>query len=210
MDPSPMAEQIVSSSEFDLKIISRSEAKALGLKMYFTGKPCLNGHISIRSVIAKRCNLCTNLAAAKWKKKNPKAAKEVMKRWAANNQEQVREKSRDRTRRWVATNPELARERRRNWIENNREKCRDYYTRRRSRTQQATPPWVDLDVITQIYRDCRRITRETGIKHHVDHIHSLQGKNFCGLHVPWNLEILMAVDNLSKGNRLLDPSLASS
>ena len=31
-------------------ILSREEAKALGLERYFTGKPCRNGHIADRSV----------------------------------------------------------------------------------------------------------------------------------------------------------------
>lgn len=41
-----------------MEIISRSQAKAAGLKYYFTGKPCKNGHIAERYV-AGRCVLCT-------------------------------------------------------------------------------------------------------------------------------------------------------
>ena len=33
-----------------MKIISYQEAKAKGLKRYFTGEPCINGHISERLV----------------------------------------------------------------------------------------------------------------------------------------------------------------
>ena len=51
--------------------------------------------------------------------------------------------------------------------------------------------------LDEIYEEARRLTREMGIKHHVDHIRPLAAG---GVHHPENLQILTAQDNLSKGN----------
>ena len=74
--------------------------------------------------------------------------------------------------------------------------------------KQAKPRWLTEDhefFIEEIYslRDLR--TEVTGVVHHVDHIVPLKGKDVCGLHVPWNLQVITAKDNLSKSNSLRSP-----
>jgi 5-methylcytosine-specific restriction endonuclease McrA len=73
----------------------------------------------------------------------------------------------------------------------------------------ACPPWVysarDLcDQLRYFYEEAKRLTEQTGIAHHVDHIVPIQGVTVCGLHVPWNLQVLTASENCSKQNRLLE------
>jgi hypothetical protein len=41
-----------------MQIISRATAKALGLRFYFTGKPCPHGHIAERSTPNGMCSIC--------------------------------------------------------------------------------------------------------------------------------------------------------
>lgn len=71
------------------------------------------------------------------------------------------------------------------------------------KTSNAVPNWLTPEMKQQIrdiyihMRDCRAVTGE---EYHVDHIIPLKGNNVCGLHVPWNLQVLPADVNESKSN----------
>ena len=73
---------------------------------------------------------------------------------------------------------------------------------RYARKIQATPKWSDRSACQEIYALSAEMTRSTGVQHHVDHIVPLKGRNVCGLHVPWNLRVITAEENLKKSNRL--------
>jgi hypothetical protein len=66
---------------------------------------------------------------------------------------------------------------------------------------QATPSWSNLDAISAVYIEAKRLEELDGVKRHVDHIVPIKHKLVCGLHVPANLQILTAFENQSKGNR---------
>jgi hypothetical protein len=66
-----------------MEIISRKDAKTLGLKRFFTGVPCNHGHISERLVNGKgMCILCENIHKTKWRKNNPEKFRSQMNRWS--------------------------------------------------------------------------------------------------------------------------------
>lgn len=86
----------------------------------------------------------------------------------------------------------------------NSDKRNSLESKRRAAKLKATPVWLtkqhfaEIDFIYAHAKDCRLVTGEP---YHVDHIVPLQGRNVCGLHVPWNLQVLPADVNVRKNNR---------
>ena len=77
-------------------------------------------------------------------------------------------------------------------------------SRRYEAIRRATPPWLTKEHREEmkLKRDiARRLTKTTGILHVVDHIVPLQGENICGLHVPWNMQVITAEENSKKSNK---------
>lgn len=71
-----------------------------------------------------------------------------------------------------------------------------YYYRnanRRAMKVKATPSWVNLEKIKEMYLNCPK-------GYHVDHIVPLKGVLVCGLHVENNLQYLSVEDNKKKSN----------
>lgn len=73
----------------------------------------------------------------------------------------------------------------------------------RKQTQRATPKWLtkqERAVIGWLYDKAKGLTRVTGTLYVVDHIVPKISPFVCGLHVPWNLQIIPATENTAKGN----------
>ena len=66
-----------------------------------------------------------------------------------------------------------------------------------------TPKWLtaaDYFEMECVYKYCGAL-RSIGLDYHVDHIIPLQGRTVSGLHVPNNLQVIHASDNLAKSNK---------
>ena len=67
-----------------------------------------------------------------------------------------------------------------------------------------TPAWLtddDFWMMGEMYHLAEIRTKTTGIVWHVDHVIPLRGKTVSGFHVPSNLRVITAQENMKKGNR---------
>lgn len=58
-----------------MDLVSFKDAKATGLKFYFTGKPCMRGHLSVRRVKGCGCVQCQQVQKRTSPKNNPDRVK---------------------------------------------------------------------------------------------------------------------------------------
>lgn len=179
------------------KCYYRTNAKKLGAKTYFTGVPCKKGHISDRYTNNADCVECRRDYHKKYQAKLRSDLK-------------YRESENRRNREWSKKNKEYVLLRDRTYRSNNREKFNSYASKRRASILNATPNWLTkehLDEIEAKYELAIYLENKLGRKYHVDHIIPLKAENICGLHVPWNLQVIDASKNISKGNRLTSKEL---
>jgi hypothetical protein len=126
---------------------------------------------------------------------NKEAISEQQAAYRAANKEVISEKGAA----YYAANREAISEYKSAWAKANRGKRNSAHARRRAAKKQATPAWLTAEQLKQIeaiYKACPK-------GFHVDHIVPLTSDIVCGLHVPWNLQILPASENIRKGNRLV-------
>jgi hypothetical protein len=146
------------------------------------------------AALRNECKACR----AEYKKANPEKHREEQRRYLARKKTGLVPTDREKER-------TLKRESNLRWRRAHPERSGVDRAMRRAAKLQRTPPWLTKEHkrdIVAIYRAARVLSAKTGEDYHVDHIVPLRGRTVSGLHVPWNLQVLRATDNMRKSNTL--------
>lgn len=200
-----------------MEIISRLDADIAGLKYFFTGDPCLRGHVSKRFVDKRHCYEC-HLSCArkryaenleqehargkKYRTCNPEKAAATSRAWAVANPDKRR-----------ATHKKAGKKRRARPHENlnNRLRCGIWHSlsgRKNRRSWQSLVGYTTNELVAHIARQFKGSMSWNNMgKWHIDHIIPLSSFSFTSpddaeFKAAWaltNLRPLWALKNMSKG-----------
>lgn len=208
-----------------MRKISRKEAIEKGIKHYFTGKPCPNGHLTYRFVSSYTCAECAQMHKRKYRKDPEFRARELeyKRKYREKNREKILEYARrrwredentrkrdaeyrrinadvinERQRRWYWENRDYHRARMKEYRDKNRQYFLDASRKRRALKMSADGRHTRRDVerILAMQRGrCANCLKCVKRKYHIDHIQPLSKG---GSDWPSNLQILCPRCNISK------------
>jgi len=137
-----------------------------------------------------------------WAKNNPDSIKLIKSNYRSSNLERIKDINLD----WYLHNKTHKSSYSSEYKKNNKAKINAIAAKRRAAKLQATPKWLTdehFKEIEELYILAKELAwlNQDGQPFHVDHIIPLQGPNYSGLHVPWNLQLIPAMQNYKKGNK---------
>jgi hypothetical protein len=151
-----------------------------------------------------------------WYKKNKEHRSNRGKLYYKKNQDAIKKKSSDyfkanrelqilKRRRHYSDNKPAYKAANTRWRRSNLARYNFLAAKHRKAVKRATPEWL-TDAHWQEIDDIYHLAKEMawlneGTPFHVDHIVPLQGEVVCGLHVPWNLQLLSPTNNMRKNNK---------
>ncbi len=175
----------------------------------------------LKSGKASRCKSCCATINKEWRIKNLEYKSAKNKEWYLENKKHALQYAKDyanskkeeialRKRKWYEDRKKqgkidvtLHRKKAAEWKTLNRGKATANQRARDLAKTKATPQWLtkeQKEAIRDFYWLAKDLEKVSGEKYHVDHIVPLKGVDVCGLHVPWNLQVLPADINITKGN----------
>lgn len=155
-----------------------------------------------------KCIICSSdcpkpLYKREWTKERKYCSSKCSKTAYRSNHKEKDKLSKDR---WLENNPDKRKQSSATYQKKNREYYAQYsslYMRKRMKAQLKSLTEWDLFYMTEFYD----IAKKRGLE--VDHIVPLTHQNVCGLHVPWNLQMLTRAQNARKSNRFLDEDVVA-
>lgn len=168
-------------------------------------------NLGARDLLRSTCKLCHCAKTNEWRQQHMDKSRQYGRKYARRISVEKPEQLRAKSQRWRNRNPERSRE----VVRRSYKKLyyENYLAARarlgtlEKRRRAATPRWlsaIQRAQMREMYDVAKAHECQTGLKHHVDHIYPLNGDNSCGLHVPWNLQVLIAAENISKKNKIAD------
>lgn len=162
-----------------MKAGKRKEAMLAGEKYYFTGNPCKKGHLAKKLTVNGACTECQ-------RERTNRIYETYYKEYVKKNKEKIRQTASK-------------------YQKNNKGKVNARTAARHAAKMQRTAKWLTADekwLIQEIYELASLRTKLTGTQWHVDHVLPLRGLEVCGLHTPWNLQVIPATENIRKSNKV--------
>jgi len=188
-----------------MEIISREDANAQGLKQYYTGIVCKQGHDSSRNTKSARCVQCGREAVRSWKTRNREHINQYKREYYANNQEAYAEYNRQYHKRTDYYNNRYASD----ILFRLRHLCRTIPSRLARSFDTASSgkvPYTALELKTHLEQQFQvGMTWDNYGEWHIDHIKPVSAfisegiTDISIINELTNLQPLWAVDNITKG-----------
>lgn len=143
-------------------------------------------HKETKDKLTSKCKACDLAANRRWRADNKERRDLQLKKWKQANKHRQRRYSKK-------------------WKDQNQSRDQAYRRTYEAMKDQACPSWANAPeihlAIAAHYEHAAWLSNATGGKFQVDHIIPIHSDFVCGLHVPWNLQVLEASDNAAKGSR---------